>query len=101
MRRSASLSGQVFLIVFLAIPLACVPGRGGWEPSALPPPEAGASAPNPGRITDLLPDLLPDSEGLSLFLCRWSKEEPIAVSLPSDALARERRLWGTALKAWE
>jgi len=48
-----------------------------------------------------LPDFLPDSEGLSLFLCRWSKEEPIPVHLPSDALARERRLWNLALKAWE
>ena len=88
-------------MVFLAIPLACVPGRGGWESSAWPPSETGVPASNLGRITDLLPDLLPDSEGLSLFLCRWSKQESIPVHLPPDALPRERRLWNTALKAWE
>ena len=101
MRKDVSLAGRACLIVFLVISLGCVPGRGGWESSAWPPPETGVPASSLGRITDLLPEFRPDPEGLSLFLCRWSKQEPIPVHWPSDALPRERRLWHRALKAWE
>ena len=101
MRMNARLLGRGCLMVFLAIPLACVPGRGGWDSSMLPASTADGLSSDFGRIADLLPELLPDENGLSLFLCRWSKHEPIPVYLPPDALDRERQLWQTALRAWE
>ena len=87
--------------MLLWLPLACVPGRGGWEASVLPLPLEEGAALDLGRLTDGLPDFLPEADGLSLFLCRWSTEEPIPVRLASGALASERRLWEIALRAWE
>ena len=83
------------------IAAGCVPTRGGWDVQSLPA-NAKVDAPlKSSRIGDLLPQLRPDDLGLSLFLCRWSKETPILVALPSGADARELRLLRLALSAWE
>lgn len=80
---------------------ACVPGRGGWDLSVLPPSASGGNGLDPGRIHDGLPQIEPSPDGLSLFLCRWPTGQPIPVRLSPNARAREQRLWQKALRAWE
>ena len=67
----------------------------------LPHSVSEGSSADLGRITDGLPGFVPEANGLSLFLCRWPKEEPIPVWLSPDARPEERRLWEMALHAWE
>ncbi|MFP6638762.1 MAG: matrixin family metalloprotease [Myxococcota bacterium] len=79
----------------------CVPTRGGWDVSALPPEARSQVSRVGGRLSDLLPQPLPDGKRLSLFLCRWPTTRPISVGLPADVTARERQLFRKALAAWE
>ncbi len=79
----------------------CVPARGGWDLADLPPEVRSGGLQKEGRLSDLLPQPLPAGPDLVLFLCRWPTDYPIAVSFPADASARERKLLGAALRAWE
>jgi hypothetical protein len=54
-----------------------------------------------GAIGDATPYLLPAEDALFFFLCRWSLDAPLRVSLPPEASADERALLGRALRAWE
>jgi hypothetical protein len=57
---------------------------------------------HPGqRLADVRPYYWPQHDQLTLFLCRWSREEPIPVAISADATERERRAVHTALAAWE
>ena len=100
-RKSPRRGLRLWCFVLFWFPLACVPGRGGWDASVLPHSVSEGSSADLGRITDGLPGFVPEANGLSLFLCRWPKEEPIPVWLSPDARPEERRLWEMALHAWE
>jgi Matrixin len=54
-----------------------------------------------GRLGDAKPYLIAADDTLVVFLCRWSLDAPLRVSLPPDASSEERGLLGRALRAWE
>jgi len=54
-----------------------------------------------GRLGDMTPYLLPADDALLFFVCHWSLDTPLHVSLPPDANSQERELLEKALRAWE
>ena len=57
---------------------------------------------HPGqRLADVRPYYWPQHDQLTLFLCRWSRAEPIPVAIAADATEPERRAVHAALAAWE
>jgi hypothetical protein len=54
-----------------------------------------------GRLGDVTPYVLPADDALYFFLCHWSLDAPLRVSLPPDANSYERELFDKALRAWE
>ena len=57
---------------------------------------------HPGqRLADVRPYYWPQHDQLTLFLCRWSRAEPIPVAIAADATEQERRAVHAALAAWE
>jgi hypothetical protein len=52
------------------------------------------------RLADATPYLAQSSDGVVLFLCRFSSGSPIPVLLPSDATGAERQVLVRALSAW-
>lgn len=53
------------------------------------------------RLIDTRPYFLPAHGELALFLCRWTTEAPILVSLPLNASEEELEAMRAALRAWE
>jgi matrixin len=54
-----------------------------------------------GRLGDVTPYLLPANDVLTFFVCHWTLDAPLRVSLPPDANSYERELLEKALRAWE
>ena len=54
-----------------------------------------------GRLGDSTPYVLPAHDELLFFVCHWSIDQPLRVSLPPDANGHERELLDKALRAWE
>jgi len=83
--------------------LACVPGRGGWDRTQLARRYPELAELDSGRLHDAAPYWRPDDwqhpRELVLFLCRWSVERPVRVSLPDDADEAERSQLRRALAA--
>lgn len=89
------------LLALVAIFVGCVPARGGWDLDALASRHRAVALRSGSRLADVLPHLLPDRDGATLFLCRWASELPIPVSLPAGASAAESLILQRALSAWE
>jgi hypothetical protein len=54
-----------------------------------------------GRLGDVTPYVLAADDALLFFVCHWSLDAPLRVSLPPDANSHERELLEKALRAWE
>jgi hypothetical protein len=54
-----------------------------------------------GRLGDVTPYVLAGDDALLFFVCHWSLDAPLRVSLPPDANSHERELLEKALRAWE
>jgi hypothetical protein len=80
-----------------ALALACA-GSPGGELARRFPEAAGRDG---HRLGDVHPYVLPAASHVTLFLCRWTTEQPIPVSLPVDATPEERRVLVAALEAWQ
>jgi hypothetical protein len=52
-------------------------------------------------LAEVTPYLLLSQQTLTLFLCRWTVDQPIPVSVASDLTQPERRALDAALRAWE
>ncbi len=101
-RRPLSRTLEAFgfgLLVLVTVP-GCAPSLGGWEVTDLSEEQGSLPVVRDSRLSDSPPHMAPYGEGLVLFLCRWSVQQPIPVSLPPDADPRELRILRLALKAW-
>ncbi len=87
----------------ISVVCGCSVGRGGWDASGLEErhPLLSEADSRGHRLVDTPPYFLLDSRGALLFLCRWSTDAPIRVSLPTDASANEQSALRIALAAWE
>ena len=93
-------AGLAVWVGWLLIAGGCAAPGGGWDYSDLPGGLGEAPRVRDSRLFDSAPHLVPWEGGLLLFLCRWSGEGPIPVSLPPDADSRELRILREALDAW-
>lgn len=93
-------AGLAVWVGWLLIAGGCAAPGGGWDYSDLPGGLGEEPRVRDSRLFDSAPHLVPWEGGLLLFLCRWSGEGPIPVSLPPDADSRELRILREALDAW-
>jgi len=100
--RGASSGAPRRLAFAASLGLVALTGCGGlWDVGALERRHPGLAERGAGPLRDAVPYLLPLAGRLTLFLCRWESESPLAVSLPPDASPEERSLLELALRAWE
>jgi len=87
--------------VAVLVALGCAGGPHGWDPRDL---EARYPAllEVPGhRLGDAPAYFARGSDGVALFVCRWSAQQPIPVWLPVSATPAEAAVIERALSAWE
>jgi hypothetical protein len=92
-------SRSMAVLLAPAFALACAPDL--WNADLLEQRYPALGAISQHRLGDTTPYLLPADGGIAFFLCRWSTEAPISVSLPSDASEEERRGLEAVMRAWE
>jgi hypothetical protein len=97
--RRSSPGGRRLAAFAAGFALACATGT--WDVASLERRFPALRESGAGRLGDATPYLLPARGVLTLFLCRWSTENAVPVSLPPDATSDERRVLETALRAWE
>lgn len=81
--------------------LACTSSPAGWELDSLLKRHPAVDQVRGHRLAEALPYFALAGDGLSLFLCRWDVEAPVAVWLPEDASHEEIAILERALGAWQ
>jgi Matrixin len=84
----------------LALGAACGGGTA-WDAEQWAATRPELSGRTIGPFGDVTPYALAGDDSLVFFVCHWSLDAPLRVSLPPDANSYERELLDKALRAWE
>jgi hypothetical protein len=95
------LSRTCAMAAVVAITTGCVPLSGGWDVDSLSDRHPEAMNLSGQRLGDTPPYFVLHDDSAVLFLCRFSKQTPISVSLPSGVTKSERTAIRVALSGWE
>jgi len=93
-RGRAALASATLLAV-----AACVPTN--WDTAPLAGAHPALAGLEAHRLGDTTPYVIAARGELVLFLCRWSADRPVPVSLPADVTDEERDAVQSALRAWQ
>ena len=96
-RRRPGLSGTRAIAVAAALAIAC--SSSGRDALTERHPELRAIGGQ--RLADANPYVLPLAGRVTFFHCHWPTEQPVSVSLPTDASDDEQRALRAALQAWQ
>jgi hypothetical protein len=84
----------------LIVMTGCVPLSGGWDVRPLVDHQPQVMRRAGQRLGDTPPYFIPFGDSALLFLCRFSTQSPVSVSLPPSANQRERSAIRVALDGW-
>lgn len=89
------------MLAVATIATGCVPLSGGWDVASLRDRHPDVMHRAGQRLGDTPPYFILHRDSAVLFLCRFSRQEPVRVSLPVGATKSEASAIRVALDGWE